>query len=309
MDMAKRKAKDNPANEMMMPLILVGGGLVLYWYLNNYGPNGAVTNSAGAVVGQSWWQSWFGGTAAAAANTTTTTTGGTAPAATATICQQVLSDTAFWAQLTSTLTLYGMPSAQATAYIANIQSSITTSVSNGCQNPPGTTAATLEAALSAAVAQYGQQYAQSQVSGSAATLAPSTPASPVATSNSVATALISAAGGNASTQLTASQWNYYYAQLYGQPSTPMTLGDNGQPMSVGTYIGYLQSNGWLSPTGTPLTTPQLGPATTQITGGGGAGVQGIVPVSATRPSGYGGMSGGGMGMNFGGWKPANKWRN
>jgi hypothetical protein len=307
MKMAKRKAKDNPANEMMMPLILVGGGLVLYWYLNNYGPSGAVTNSSGAVVGQSWWQSWFGGTAAAAANTTTTTTttGGTAPAATATICQQVLSDTAFWAQLTSTLTLYGMPSAQATAYIANIQSSITTSVSNGCQNPPGTTAATLEAALSAAVAQYGQQYAQSQV----ATLAPSTPASPVATSNSVTTALISAAGGNANTQLTASQWNYYYAQLYGQPTQPMTLGDNGQPMSVGTYIGYLQSNGWLSSTGTPLTTPQLGPATTQITGGGGAGMQGIVPVGATRPSGYGGMSGGGMGMNFGGWKPANKWRN
>ena len=41
-------------------LVVAGGGFALYWYLNNYGPNGAV--SAGSL---SWWSQWFGTAAGA----------------------------------------------------------------------------------------------------------------------------------------------------------------------------------------------------------------------------------------------------
>lgn len=64
-------------------VLLIGGAVVGYWYVTNYGPNGAVFDSNGnAIAGaQSWWQTWFGGTVAVAGGTTatgTTTGGGTA---------------------------------------------------------------------------------------------------------------------------------------------------------------------------------------------------------------------------------------
>jgi hypothetical protein len=47
-------------NDIIKYAAIAGGLYAVYWYLNNYGPTGAV--SAGSV---SYWSSWFGGTAAA----------------------------------------------------------------------------------------------------------------------------------------------------------------------------------------------------------------------------------------------------
>ena len=67
-----------------MLLVLGVGAVALYWYLNNYGPNGAITNSAGQVIGLSYWQTWFGGatttTAPTVATSTTPVTSVTTPA-------------------------------------------------------------------------------------------------------------------------------------------------------------------------------------------------------------------------------------
>jgi hypothetical protein len=49
-------------SEVMTVVLVAGGGLAVYWYITNYGPNGAV--SAGNA---SWWQTWFGGAPAQAA--------------------------------------------------------------------------------------------------------------------------------------------------------------------------------------------------------------------------------------------------
>lgn len=46
-------------SSLITALIVGAGGFAIYWYVTNYGPNGAV--SAGAV---SWWNTWFGATAA-----------------------------------------------------------------------------------------------------------------------------------------------------------------------------------------------------------------------------------------------------
>jgi hypothetical protein len=55
-------SKENESSSgMMTALILGGGALAVYWYLNNYGPNGAVSAS-----NPSYWQSWFGTVAAPA---------------------------------------------------------------------------------------------------------------------------------------------------------------------------------------------------------------------------------------------------
>lgn len=59
-------------DEIMTWLIVAAGGLAVWWYLNNYGPNGAIATYGGT----SYWTQWFGGTAAA---TTTTGTGTATP--------------------------------------------------------------------------------------------------------------------------------------------------------------------------------------------------------------------------------------
>jgi hypothetical protein len=48
-------------------ILLIGGGIAAWWYLTNYGPNGAV--SAGNV---SYWDTWFGTAAATATSSTPT---------------------------------------------------------------------------------------------------------------------------------------------------------------------------------------------------------------------------------------------
>ena len=66
-------AKDN---ELMNIALIAGGGFAVYWYITNYGPNGAA--SAGNV---SWWQTWFGTSTAAQVATGTGTGTSTTPAA------------------------------------------------------------------------------------------------------------------------------------------------------------------------------------------------------------------------------------
>lgn len=56
--------------DLIKLLVVAGGGLALYYYLNNYGPNGAIAT----VGGLSWWATWFGTSTGA---TTSTTSGGT----------------------------------------------------------------------------------------------------------------------------------------------------------------------------------------------------------------------------------------
>ena len=48
--------------------LIVGGGVLAYWYVTNYGPSGHV--STGAV---SWWDTWFGAGTPAPAGTATGT--------------------------------------------------------------------------------------------------------------------------------------------------------------------------------------------------------------------------------------------
>lgn len=88
----KRKmAKDG--ENTMMPILLIGGAALAYWYITNNGPSGAVYNAQGQKVAPSYWDTWFGGQTAAvpaiaapppAGVTPTTTTQPASPGATAT---------------------------------------------------------------------------------------------------------------------------------------------------------------------------------------------------------------------------------
>jgi hypothetical protein len=67
-------------DDLMTLALVAGGGYLLYWYLNNYGPNGAAFSATGVQVGPTYWQQWFGGTTTPAVAAPVTT----APAAGAT---------------------------------------------------------------------------------------------------------------------------------------------------------------------------------------------------------------------------------
>lgn len=51
--------------------LIAGGAYLAYWYITNFGPNGAVTDQSGNTIpgAVSWWASWFGGTSTAPAIT------------------------------------------------------------------------------------------------------------------------------------------------------------------------------------------------------------------------------------------------
>jgi hypothetical protein len=69
-------------DQMIKWSLIVGGGVLAYWYVTNYGPNGHVSTGTA-----SWWDTWFGaGTPAPVARqtTTTNTTGAATQPATAT---------------------------------------------------------------------------------------------------------------------------------------------------------------------------------------------------------------------------------
>jgi hypothetical protein len=63
-------AKDGGGSGNIINIVLlVGGAAAAYWYITNYGPQGAVYGANGAATGAvSWWNTWFGtGTTTAAA--------------------------------------------------------------------------------------------------------------------------------------------------------------------------------------------------------------------------------------------------
>ncbi len=51
--------------------VIVGGGVLAYWYVTNYGPNGHVSTGAA-----SWWDTWFGASTPAPGPIPTTTSTG-----------------------------------------------------------------------------------------------------------------------------------------------------------------------------------------------------------------------------------------
>jgi hypothetical protein len=55
----KEMAKDG--ENTMMPILLIGGAALAYWYITNNGPSGAVYNAQGQKVAPSYWDTWFGG--------------------------------------------------------------------------------------------------------------------------------------------------------------------------------------------------------------------------------------------------------
>lgn len=84
------------------------------------------------------------------------------------------------------------------------------------------------------------------VSGSpAAPASPSTDGTGAADSAAVQTAkIIAAAGGDASTLHTASEWSWFYTHVYGDSGVDVLLGDDGSPMTAGTYIGLRVQKGF-----------------------------------------------------------------
>lgn len=143
--------------------------------------------------------------------------------------------------------------------------------------------------------------------GSAGTIgAPTGPATPLPASTAAmldptSNALVNASGGNPSIQLTASQWNWYWTHTFGDPG-PFNLGDNGQPMSVQTYMQMRAAAGFpvaggamiVNTPGTPLRPVGVRTGNDPLvpfSGGVGGGVSGIVPLP-------GGMTFGGSGGAF-----------
>ena len=61
--------------------------------------------------------------------------------------------------------------------------------------------------------------------------------------------VLAQSGGDPNALYTASQWNYFYQQVYGVPGQP--LGDDGSPMNVAAYFALRSSNG-LSGFGGPI---------------------------------------------------------
>lgn len=315
--MAKRK--DNPGGDMTTILLVVGGGAVLYWYLNNFGPNGAVTNSAGAVVGQSWWQSWFGGTgtatvAGATTTTPTPTTTNTTPTALTGLAAQLQSLAGpsntmlnvdqwnyYYYQLGNPSYSPAQSAAIAaaaggdnpmtvTTYLAAVQSAAVgagagSSTSGGAAPPPGTTPQSVMYSVLADTAFW------------------STVTAAINNANMGGNAVVSGVVANIKADLSTGSSGGSAPNLTPYATSVTALEQN----ILATVQGAIQVQVATAAVGTGSPFPIIDPLVPPFQG-----MAGIVPVGATRPSGYGGLSAGAgkpIGMNFGGWKPVNKWRN
>lgn len=265
-------------NSIITIVVIAGGGYLLYWYLQNYGPNGAVSVAGGAG---SYWASWFGGAttttpAVTSSTTSTTTTTGTgttatasAPLATATQISQIQSLLQSSDQAAFTAMIPTLTQAQAAAMLNN-------------------------AALCVGQGQMaGSYYSLSANScvGTATTVSP----------NQTQANLLLQASGNA-TSLTVSQWNYYMTNG-GNGVPPIdpngqfpALNDGGVPMSVDAYLALRAANG-LSGIGNIM---PISPGITQATTGV-SGLGQIMPLSPfITPADNGVRAGGAVGMSNGG---------
>jgi len=324
-------------DDMVMWVAVAAGGFALYWYLTKYGPNGAVTDSSGnPIVGAvSYWDTWFGGVAAGTAGTVA----GAATQTPAQVFAAVAADTTFWNTLSAK---YG------TQFGAGLQAVMSQYATTPTDAPPSlyasaTSVSSLENAIDAAGGPV--------TSTTPVTITPLPPPPPTSLTppGMVAQALIASSGGNPATLLNAFQWNYYYAQKFGQPGSPITFSgvNMSQPISVSDYVSLMQQAGYIDSAGNPLvsTGPAINtPATMPIgsanpgrnvfdTGTTGTPVGG--GVNRLNPTPFGsagtitrgavtqepmvalntGVNGivpthGGMGMSFGGaFRPRKEWKN
>ena len=220
-------------NDIIMYASIAGGAYLLYWYLNNYGPTGAVHNSAGALTGNaSYWATWFN---PATTPTPTTAVGGTAPA--------VVTP----ALMTSLIAQIQAGGVNAT----NLQTFITSSLASGALSTAQ--AAQLQSAYNTWAA---SQIQQAQVNNS-----PAITPTPVSSYAGARAALIQLSGGNPGTLLNADQWSYYINQPATNPATGqqiwgganitpqqfvqafpnITATDRGPTMTVDQYLNTLQA--------------------------------------------------------------------
>lgn len=287
-------------NSIVTIAIVAVGGYALYWYLNSYGPNGAVSTFGGPG---SYWASWFGGTASVSAPATTTGT----PANTvsgSTQANQSPSGTS-----TSPTNQPSAPAMATAAQISQIQSllqpsdlaafsamipTLTYTQAAGMISNAGCVAASQAAH---AADPYLPTMAYSL---SANACVPGSNPTPGASPTTEAL-LISAAGGN--NLLTVSQWNYYMTQ--GNPSAGIApidpngsfpaLNDGGAPMTAAAYLSLRAANG-LSGIGQIMpVAPGITPAVTGLSGLGRVG--NIMPLSPyITPANNGVRAGGAAGM-------------
>lgn len=258
--------KSNPGNSNMIMWVAIGAGaLAAWWYVTKYGPEGAAYDAAGNKIGLTFWDSWFGGGTV----NTVTGTGAGAGAGTQSPTQQI-------------------------APPAITQGAPTQPVVNQPNQP-----------ITQANGPTGAGVNQGNYPVTATGGFGSHPVGQTPVAMDQATALLQASGLGQGDTLTASQWNWYYQQVFGDPGAQ--LGDDGSPMSVDTYLALRFPNRTMSPGNPARIVVGDDPILLTPTPQGGAselmGIGGIVPISATR-------AGMGMGMSFGGgWNPKTKWRN
>lgn len=266
-------------NDLIMYGAIAAGAYGLYWYISNYGPNGAVTDANGnAIPGAvSYWNSWFGSAASttaalpsgsSAGTGIVTSTSTTTPPAQA----QSSAPPATTSNGTSAVQLMATPQ-----QIAQIQAYLRASDLPAFQAMvPNLTYQQAASMLANA------QVCSNSFNPAAGSCYPPAippvdqPVTPITSMTGDATSIARLlTASNFANSLSASQWNYYYTQLSGVPQTT-DLGDNGAPMTVTQYLqarnnagvevllnGTVQSSG-LSGLGQIM---QLAPGITPATNG------------------------------------------
>lgn len=242
-------------NDLIMYGAIAAGVYGLYWYITSYGPQGPVKDANGNLIPGtiSYWNSWFGSSAAAALpapapTTTTAVTTTTAPSTTAAPSQTTAPGQG---QPISTYTAPTNPSVPATPVeIAYIQSLLQPSDLPAFQ----AMIPTLTSGQALAIIAKAQACpTQARVpDGSCASVAPNViDAQGAAPTMTVRNRLAIAAGTTSG--MTVSQWNWYYDRLGIPGSTPgASLGDNGQPMDIDTYLSLRASKGMGMITDVPM---------------------------------------------------------
>jgi hypothetical protein len=229
-------------NNLITYGMIAVGAYAAYWYVTNYGPNGAVVDANGNPIpgAVSYWTSWFGTSASAATQIPTTTAAAQIPATTTTA---VATQTSAPPATTSNGTVSTQLMAT-TQQIAAIQSYLLPSDLPAFQamipNLTYQQAAAMLANAQVCSNSFNPATGSCYPPAMAPVDQPVTPITSMTGDASTIARLLTASGMVNS--LSASQWNYYYTQLSGVPQTT-GLGDNGAPMTVTQYLQLRQAAG------------------------------------------------------------------